>query len=195
MAVAESGARAELIERAGFAGVGVLREIYCDDIGGPNRKRVLMSASQDNLRLLIRSGSHTCALPLSDVVETMRPLPIAPLAGAPEGVLGMSLVRGVAVPVVDLAALLGDRMACCTRFVCLRVSQRVVALAVDSVIGIHELAGSRLAAMPPLLQAFRPTVIAAITALDAELILMLRSAGLIPSEEAIVAQEAHDGRV
>lgn len=147
------------------------------------------------MRLLIRAGSHTCALPLSDVVETMRPLPIEPVTGASDGVLGLSLIRGVAVPVVDLAVLLGDRMASCTRFVCLRVSQRVVALAVDSVIGIHELAGSRLAAMPPLLQAVRPTVIAAITALDAELVLVLRSAGLLPAEEALVAQGAHDGPV
>ena len=55
--------------------------------------------------LLVRCGESLCALPLAGVLEIMRPLPCEPVQNAPEFVLGMSLIRGAFVPVVDLAAL------------------------------------------------------------------------------------------
>lgn len=149
-----------------------------------------MALSGSNLKLLIQAGNHICALPLSDVLETMRPLPIEPLRGAPQGVAGVSLVRGAPVPVVDLAVLLGSETASCHRFVSLRVDERTVVLAVNRVIGIHEIPAARMTAMPPLLGAVQPAMIAAISALDSGLVLVLRSAGLVPGEEAWAAQEA-----
>ena len=44
------------------------------------------------------------ALPLEHVVETMRPLPVEPLGDAPRFILGLSIVRGEPIPVVDVGA-------------------------------------------------------------------------------------------
>lgn len=56
--------------------------------------------------LICRVRTWLCALPLAHVVETLRPLPVRGLAGAPSFVLGLALLRGQAVPVVDAAQLL-----------------------------------------------------------------------------------------
>src|SRR5205809_310773 len=65
--------------------------------GAPRGSRVLIVA--------VRSGA--CALPLMHVIETMRPLPIEPMACALSFVRGISIIRGAPTPVVDLGALLG----------------------------------------------------------------------------------------
>ncbi len=145
-----------------------------------------MNEITENLRLLIRAGSHNCALHVSDVVETMRPLPIEPLSGAPAGICGLCLIRGAPVPVVHLAELLGDDTpGSWTRFVSVRAGHRTVALAVDAVLGISDVPALRLRAMPPLLQSARPESIEAIGSLDAELFLVLKSASLVPADETL----------
>ena len=58
--------------------------------------------------LLCRAGARLCALPLQNVMETMRLLPIEPVAGAPRSVLGLCPIRGAPVPVVDLQSLLAE---------------------------------------------------------------------------------------
>jgi purine-binding chemotaxis protein CheW len=81
-----------------------------------------------------------CAIPLEHVVETMRPLPVLPLAGAPQLVLGLAVVRGRPLPVVDAAALFGGSApAAAGRFVSLRAPGRQLVLAVGAVDGVHDL--------------------------------------------------------
>ena len=139
--------------------------------------------------LLCRAGARLCALPIETIVETMRRLPIEPLARAQPFVLGMSVVRGAPVPVVDVAALLGERAANPERLVTLRVGERMVALALNEVLGLREIAG---AAVPPLLQDAAGEVVAAIGALDAELLLVLNTARSIPEDvlDALAAEGA-----
>ncbi len=147
-----------------------------------------MNHAEPNLRLLVRAGSHSCALRLADVIETMRPLPVEPLSGAPAGVLGMAVIRGTPVPVVDLALLLEDRaQRTPTRFICIRAGRRSVAVAVDAVLGIREIPAALLSGMPPLLRDARPDVIEAIGTLDTELFLVLKSARLMHADEAVPA--------
>lgn len=150
-----------------------------------------MRSSESNLRLLIRTGPYCCALPAPAVVEIMRPLPINKLENAPLGVIGVSIVRGIPTPVLDLAALLQENSpSAYTRFVSLRVGQRAVVLAVDTVIGIREFANSsQLPALPPLLREIRPEVIEAMTAVDSELVLVLKSAGLVSPDQDLTLQE------
>jgi purine-binding chemotaxis protein CheW len=110
--------------------------------------------SADSVRaswLLCRVGRCLCALPLASVVETMRPLPIEPVADAPRSVLGLSIVRGAAVPVVDIASLLGDSQACAQRLVTLNTGSRIVGLLAEAVLGVRSIAPDALAALPPLL--------------------------------------------
>jgi purine-binding chemotaxis protein CheW len=133
------------------------------------------------LVILVRAATRLCALPLGHVIETMRLLPIEPVADAPAGVLGLSIIRGAPVPVVDLAALVGASEAP-TRLILLRVGARTVALAVAELIGVRRLDADRLEATPPLLQLARAELIESIGILDAQLVVVLRAARLLPEE-------------
>jgi purine-binding chemotaxis protein CheW len=144
-----------------------------------------LNAAGSGVVLIVRTGTRRCALPVSHVIETMRPLPLEPFAGSPGFILGLAVIRGVPVPVVDLAALLrggkNEGASGISRFVSLRVDKRCVALAVEEVIDLRTLDASRLEDLPPLL-ADKSGAMDAIGTLDAQLLLLLGTARLIPEE-------------
>lgn len=132
--------------------------------------------------LLVRAGGRVCALPLPQVIETLRPLPAAPLAGLPDFVRGAAVVRGAAIPVVDLAAFLGlEAPAAPSRFVLVRCGPRAAALAVDAVWGVASLEGVERAATP-LLGAADGGAVEALGALDGELLVQLQAARIVPDD-------------
>ena len=130
--------------------------------------------------LVCRVMTRLCALPLQHVSETMRPLPVDPVAGVPLPVRGVAIIRGAPVPVVDLACVLAGTESHPTRFVTINVGARRVALAVDAVIGVRTIPIEALSELPPLLGDADTDVIAAMGTLDAQLLVVLRSARLIP---------------
>ncbi len=134
--------------------------------------------------LLCRVGGPTCLVPLVHVVETMRPLPIRALANAAPFVSGVAIVRGAATMVVDAARLLAAPATgrAASRFVLLRVGPRRIALAVDEVVGIRDVASAALATLPPLLRAMSTEALTAIGTLDDELTVVLRATKLVPDE-------------
>lgn len=135
--------------------------------------------------LICRSNLRLCALPLAHVVETMRALPLETLPDMPHFMLGISVIRGAAVPVVNVAKLTGSAAGTASppaRYVTLKLDARRVALAVDSVIGVRDLPPESLEAIPPLLRELDGTAVAAIAMLDAELLLVLQGARLIPEQ-------------
>jgi purine-binding chemotaxis protein CheW len=132
--------------------------------------------------LFVRTASLICAIPLAHVAETMRPLPMEPAAGAPPFVLGLSVIRGQPVPVVDLGSLLGDHAARPARWVTLRVGARRVALAVDAVVGAHHLGSATLEELPPLLRDAHSGRVESLGALDSQLLLVLRTTRLLPED-------------
>ncbi len=146
--------------------------------------------------LAVRDGGHLCAVPLAQVAEVMRPLPLEQIAGSPASVAGLALIRGQATPVIDLASLLGDApkgeagAAGSARFVTLRVGERRIGLRVEAVLGIRTLASAQFTALPPLWQGTHPPAVAALAALDRELFIVLETARLLPSEPAGPGQEA-----
>jgi purine-binding chemotaxis protein CheW len=144
----------------------------------------------DRNRLLVfRVRSRLCALPVSEVVETMRVLPIAAIGHTERAyvspfVLGAAVIRGAPVPVVDVGGLLENEggAAAHTRFVVVQIQEsgggRRVALAVEEVLGVRDV-GS-LDELPPLLREARSETISRIGLLDAELLLLLRAGRLLP---------------
>jgi purine-binding chemotaxis protein CheW len=176
--------------------------------------------------LLTRVGARLCAVPLAHAVETMRLLQVSPLADAPSFVRGLTIIRGVAVPVVDLGALLGEPATAVTRLVLVRVDERpgpslatrsarlgglwpgravgvravepptasaeaeadaapperCVALAVDGVLGVVHLDARALQATPLLAQSTQSDVLAAVGALDQQLLVVLRASHLLTEE-------------
>jgi purine-binding chemotaxis protein CheW len=131
--------------------------------------------------LLVRARSWTCALPIRDVVETMRALPIRPVAGAPPFVRGLAMIRGALLPVVNLGALLGDAGdQIGRRFVTVRTGDgRLVAIEVNEVLGARHIDVAALDAMPPLLEEAMPDLVERLGALDGQILAVLRAAALV----------------
>jgi purine-binding chemotaxis protein CheW len=143
------------------------------------------SAGEEGVRanwLLCRAGTNLCAIPLAHVIEIMRPLPIEAVAEAPRYVMGLCIIRGTAVPVVDTGLLIGAQATKSERFVTIRTGDRTTALAAESVLGIAALRPETLNELPPLLREAAHETIAAIGTLDAELLFLLRTARLVPAE-------------
>jgi len=141
-----------------------------------------MSVVAAPLSLLCRVRSRWCALPLAQVVETMRLLPIEPLPGAPPFVLGLAVIRGAPVPVLDTARLLGAEDGTVTRLVTMRTGDHEVAFAVDGVVGVRAIPGDELHALPPLLREVCAEAVTAIGTLDRDLLLVLSDARLVPDD-------------
>jgi purine-binding chemotaxis protein CheW len=95
--------------------------------------------------VLAKIGGRSLAVPVEHVVETMRPLPIIPLAIIPltaednisDYVLGISRIRGEDCRVIDAARLLGVPAGPATRFLVVRDRGARVALRVDAVIDVR----------------------------------------------------------
>jgi purine-binding chemotaxis protein CheW len=123
-----------------------------------------------------------CALPLTYVIETMRQLPIEPITGVPCFVLGVSIIRGIATPVVDLGVVLAARQCNGERVVTVRLGERQVALSVDAVLGVRELDSSTVSEMPPLLKGASRGSIETLGTLDEQLLMVLCASWELPDE-------------
>jgi purine-binding chemotaxis protein CheW len=138
--------------------------------------------SESSAFLLCLVGPTLWALPIEHVIETMRPLTTVELAGTPPFVSGVAVVRGQPIPVLDVSRLLAPvptpSQRVTARFVTVRIGARRAALAVDAVVGIRALEEG--SGMPPLLGKVGAGAVSAIRALDAELLLVLESARMVP---------------
>jgi purine-binding chemotaxis protein CheW len=120
----------------------------------------------------------------------MRPLPVAPIAGAPPYVRGIAIVRGEPVPVVDLAALLGGEAGVdAARFVAVRAGGHAAALAVAEVLGVTEL-DARDGRRAPLVRDACAGALESLRARDGDLLLVLGAARLVPDEALAAAARA-----
>jgi len=141
-------------------------------------------ASEISPVLVVMVGTRACAFPLRHVAETMRPIPIEPIAGTPGFVRGVSVIRGLPTPVVDLKALLenSENSPSYGRFVTLKLDDRRVVIGVDSVVGLRNLDSAQLGELPPLLRDVSSGLIASFGTRDAQLLLVLRAARIVPDE-------------
>jgi purine-binding chemotaxis protein CheW len=148
---------------------------------------------QERKRLLVvEAAGLTAAIPLESAREIMRPLPIAVVAGSPPFVLGLSVIRGASVPVVDLGALLGrpagrEELG---RFATLVVEGRSVAVAVRAVSGIVDLDPETLSGLPPLLSHAANDVVDALALHDTGLLLVLKATRLVLEIPTTPAEES-----
>jgi purine-binding chemotaxis protein CheW len=137
------------------------------------------------LRLLVcEVGRRACGLSLEHVVETMRPLPLEPLATAPAFVSGLAIVRGEPMPVLDLRRLLGSTTVSESprRMVILRFDARRAGLLVDGVQAVRRVGADTLQSLPRLLGEASAEIVTQIGRLDEKLLLVLESARLVPDE-------------
>ena len=141
---------------------------------------------QDPTSLVCRVHTRRCALPVTQVLEILRPLPLETLVEAPPHVPGLMRLRGQLIPALDLSGVLGLKRPPGTpaarRLIHLAVGRRRVALLVDDVLGLHTLAETELQALPPLLsEVAAQAAVRALGRLDGELLLVLHAARLLPT--------------
>ncbi len=149
--------------------------------------------SSSGKSVVFRVERCLCAIPLESVVETMRPLPIERLATPPEFVLGVAIVRGAPLPVVDLGRLLGGQDARPTRFMIVRTGSKQIALTVGDVLGVHRIPVESLQELPSLLRNAGSDAVSSIGALDSELLFVLRATRILP--DAVLETVASDAEV
>jgi purine-binding chemotaxis protein CheW len=121
------------------------------------------------------------AIPARHVRETMRPLPLEPIAGAPPFVMGAAVVRGRPVPVLDAAKLVSGRDDPALRWIALEVGERTAVLAVHEVIGVQPL--TLVTEPAPLLANAARGAIDELASLDGQLLAVLRAGRLIDLAE------------
>ncbi|MNS65122.1 CheW-like domain protein [compost metagenome] len=139
------------------------------------------------------AGDRAVAVPVDTVIETMRPLPVEPLAGLPPWVEGVALIRGRPTPVLNVAALLGESgQASLGAFVTVRAERCALALAVRRVTGVGSLEPGEWQALPSIAAGVTEAV-EAVGVLGARLTTVLSASRLIP-DEAMARIEAELGR-
>jgi purine-binding chemotaxis protein CheW len=153
--------------------------VFCSD---RRQGRKTIDSSNNTEALIVTVGARPVAIPLRHVSEVMRALPTEHVAGSPAFVVGISVIRGGPVPVVDLGALLENvpNRNADQRLVTLQVGERRLALLVDGVVGLRRLDATRLEDLPSMLTASNADLIEAVSTADAQLLVVLRAARVIP---------------
>jgi purine-binding chemotaxis protein CheW len=121
----------------------------------------------------------------------MRPLATRPLAGTPAFVRGISVLRGVPTPVIDVARLLTGADGDVERYVAVGTERGPVALATGTVLGIRDTEAGPAEAHPALLGGSH-RLVAGVGTFGAEPLLLLQSMRAVPDEvwEAAAAADA-----
>jgi purine-binding chemotaxis protein CheW len=132
--------------------------------------------------LVFRAGPLLCALRLDEVRETMRPMETLPLAGTPAFVLGISVLRGVPTPVLDVCRLLGGGPGDLRRYVTVGTERGAVALATGEVTGIRPVHPEPAGGHPALLGGASSRLVAGVDTVGAEPLLLLQSMRAVPDE-------------
>lgn len=132
--------------------------------------------------LVVVGGTLRVGLPIAQVGETMRPLPIESLGYPLPFVLGLSTIRGLSTPVIDLGLLLAPRQrpGRFRRFVTILVEDRLAALAVEDVEGVVTMDESSFSGLPPLLSQASGDSIEGLSLADSKLFLALKPSRLVP---------------
>ena len=151
-------------------------------MGQPGQRATPAEQGSGALSLVFRAGSLLCALRLDEVIETLRPLAVRPLAGTPAFVRGVTIMRGVPAPVIDVARLLGGEQAEVARFVAVRTERGPVALATGAVLGIRATAAGAPSSPGTMIGGAPGGLVAGVGTLDAEPVLLLQSMRVVPDE-------------
>lgn len=156
----------------------------------PTRPGTYHSYPQAQLQETMRTYVVFCvdqqryALPLEHVKRALRMVALTPVPDAPVWVNGVINMAGQVIPVIDLRQRLGHPQRepeIEDRLLVVQIQAQTVALVVDEVLQVLELALHQAAPPPPALALSRPLVA---TIQQAEgLILVLDAARLLPLEQ------------
>jgi purine-binding chemotaxis protein CheW len=143
--------------------------------------------------VLVRIGSQAFAIDIKSVHEIRAWSEPTPLPWAPAHVPGMMDLRGLVIPVVDLAARLGlppIQAGPTSVIVVAEVRGRLAGLLVDVVCDLVDLEASRLQATPDIGSADSSDVVQGIFELDGRIVSLIALGEIIPATLAEPARLA-----
>lgn len=132
--------------------------------------------------LVFCAGPLYCALPLGEVIETMRPLATRPLAGTPPYVRGLTILRGAPAPVIDMTRLLTGVDGVLDRYVAVRAGRGPIACATGPVLGVREIRVEPPEGPAALFTGVSKALIAAVGTIGTEPLLLLHSIAAVPDD-------------
>jgi purine-binding chemotaxis protein CheW len=138
--------------------------------------------------LLVTAEAWHCALPLTQVIEVLRPFEVGANAGTMRGERGSVTVRGQSVPVVDLGTVLGGaETEMRARLVHVRMKgAREAVLAVDRVLGVQRFEPEHLRRMPVAGVSREASV------LERDIASLLEMGGLVSDEDWIEDEQSSE---
>jgi purine-binding chemotaxis protein CheW len=139
------------------------------------------------------AGGQEFALSILDVREIAQYRPLTPVPSAPASLRGVMNLRGTVVPVIDLAVRLSLDAAAVSRTTCLLIldvemkgQQSVVAMMVDSVSSVVDIAESEMHAVPSFGPAVDLPSLRGMIRIDQRLVLMLDIRRIVEADKAVV---------
>lgn len=139
-------------------------------------------------------GGEQYALPLARVREVLRHEPITPVPGVPPSIRGVISRRGRVVPVVDLAVRFGRPPLVATRWTCFLLvevdiegERTQLAMMVDQVDSVLELAAQDVLPPPPFGTAIRADFLRGMARQDSGLVLLLEVDRVLAHHELLSA--------
>ncbi|MFC7531056.1 chemotaxis protein CheW [Actinoplanes sp. GCM10030250] len=151
-------------------------------MSGQHGELVAPAGEAGVLALVFRAGPLFCALPLDEVVETMRPLETRLLAGTPPYVRGLTILRGAPAPVIDVTRLLTGRDGEIDRYVAVRAGRGLVACGTGPVLGVQQIHVEPPDGPAALFTGVSKALIAAVGTFGTDPLLLLHSIGTVPDE-------------
>jgi purine-binding chemotaxis protein CheW len=105
--------------------------------------------------LAFRIGRETYGFPIDAVQEIIPPMRITPVPNAPKAIMGILSLRGVVIPVLDIAVFLGQTAAPLdpdARIIVLRSGEEILGIHVDRVEHTVQVPLARIEATPQTVQ-------------------------------------------
>jgi purine-binding chemotaxis protein CheW len=132
--------------------------------------------------LVVGLGTEYYGIPAVAVREIVRYAAFTLVPGAAPALPGVMSRRGAVIPIADLRVLLGlptPQPTRTTRFVVCSIEEIEVALIVDRVEDLDDLAGSEIESLPPTLDPARARLLRGVVRADERYISLLDGGGLI----------------
>ncbi len=134
------------------------------------------------MALVFQAGPLYCALPLDEVVETLRPLDTRPLAGTPPSVRGLTILRGAPAPVIDVTRLLTGTSGEIERYIAVRAGRGPIACATGPVLGVREIEVQPPEGPAAIFTGVSKALIAGVGSIGSDPLLLLRGIRTVPDE-------------
>jgi purine-binding chemotaxis protein CheW len=147
--------------------------------------------------LAFRSGGELYGLPIAELAEISKPLPTTPVPRTTDFVIGIGNVRGVVIPVVDLAKRLRlpvKPVGPTSRVLIVRTSGESYGLLVDEVHDVLSIAPEAFEPPPGALSGTRAGFIAALARLGGEILIVLDLATLLHPDDFVRTSAPLRGR-